>query len=289
MFTKLIFFILLFAQLNANSTLNSTYYINSNDIYISNIIKDAPRNKLIYKLEANRYTKRIKSKELLKTLKENGYRNITSKSSYIKFIKKSPVDTSKVALFVKEYYIDKYDKIDIKTIIVEPRSYTTSLPNDYIIEIRERNYLSRSGIVSIKTPKNRKIFFNYDIDATVWVYFSRNKIKKDVELTSINTVKKSIALDKFMAKPIENLKSRTIQGKRTIKKDRVITSRDIETISLVKKNSYILITLRSEGMFINFSAKALQSGKLNDIISIQKRDGTRLKVRVTGKNKAEIK
>ena len=289
MFTKLIFFVLLFTHIHANSTLNATYYINSNDIYISNIIKDAPRNKLIYKLEINKYTKRIKSKELLKILKENGYRNITSKSSYVKFIKKSPVDTSKIALFVKEYYTNKYDKIDIKTITIEPRSYITSLPSNYTIEIRQRNYLSRSGVVSIKTPKNRKIFFNYDIDATVWVYFSRKPIKKDVELTSLNTVKKSITLDKFMAKPIENLKSKTIQGKHNIKKDRVITSRDIETISLVKKNSYIHVNLYSQGMAINFSAKALQSGKLNDIISVRKRDGKRLKVRVVGKNRAEMK
>ena len=42
-------------------------------------------------------------------------------------------------------------------------------------------------------------------------------------------------------------------------------------------------------MAINFSAKALQSGKLNDIISVRKRDGKRLKVRVVGKNRAEIR
>ncbi len=289
MFNKFIFLLLLTLGLNAETILNSTYYVLSNDIYISAIIENAPRNRLIYKIAPSRYTKKVKSKELIKILKENGYRNISSKSRYVKFIKKSPIDTSKITQYIREYYLKKYAQIDIKEIIVEPRGYITSMPLEYSIDIRKKNYLSRSGVVSIKTPQNKRIFFNYDINADVWIYLSRKQIKKDVELSALNTTKKSIALDKFMAKPVQNLRARTFQAKHHIKKERIITSRDVEMLNLVKKHSRINVNLNSKNMSISFSAKALQSGKLDDIITVQKNNGKRLKVRVIGKNRAEIR
>lgn len=290
MLTKFIsIFFLLSSFLFANTTLKETYYVLSDDIYISAIIKDAQRNKLLYKINPDRYTKRVKSKELIKKLKENGYRGITSSSRYVKFIKKSPINTSKIALYVKEYYLNHYDQIDIKKVKVEPRGYMTSLPKEYIIEMQRRNYLSKSGVVNIKTFQNKKIFFNYDIVANIWVYLSRKKIKRGVELTSLNTIKKNIIFDRFMAKPIQNIDSSNIQGKHHIKKDKIITTRDIEALDVVKKNSYINVVLDSKNMSISFSAKALQSGKPGDIITIEKSDGKRLKVRVSGKNKAEIR
>jgi len=290
MFNRFIFILLLLTlQLNADKILKNTYYVKSNDIYISHIIKNPPSNKPLYKISFNKHTKRVKTKDLIQLLKKHGYRGYTSKSRYIKFIKKSPIDTSKISQYIKDYYLENYNQIDIQEIKVSPRIYMTSLPQEYTINIRKKNYLSRNGVVSIKTPKNKKIFFNYDVKADVSVYLSRVQIKKDVELSAINTIKKSIILEKFMAKPIQILEAHTIQGKRHIKKDKILTLRDVEILSIVKKNSYINVNLNSQNMSISFSAKALQNGKLGDTITVQKNSGKRLKVRVTGKNRAEIR
>ncbi len=289
MLGKFIFAIVLTLQLNAQTLLQSTYYVNSDEIYASDIVEDVINDKLIYKIEPNRHTKRVKSKELAKILKEHGYKNIIIKSNYVKFIKKSPIDSSKIVLYIKEYYQNEYEQIDIKNIRVEPRSYMTSMPTEYSVNLKKKNYLSKSGVVSIKTLKNKKIFFNYDIVANVWIYLSRKQINKDVELSAINTIKKSIILDKFMAKPIQKLNAHALQAKRRIKKEKIITTRDVSALSLVKKNSYINVNLNSKNMSISFSAKALQNGKLGDIIRVQKTDGKRLKVKVTGKNRAEMK
>jgi flagellar basal body P-ring formation protein FlgA len=289
MLTKFISLILLSSILYANNIIQKTYYISSDDIYISHIIKNPPKNKQIYKIAPGKYTKRVKSKELIKLLKKNGYRGFSSKSMYVKFIKKSPINTSKIESFIEEYYLNKYDQIDITSIKVEPRGYITSLPKEYTVQIKKKNYLSRSGVVNIKTSNNKKIFFNYEITANIWVYLSRKKIKKDVELSAVNTIKKSIILDRFMAKPIQKIDATALQGKHHIKKDKIITTRDVEILSIVKKNSYINISLNSQNMSISFSAKALQNGKLGDTITVQKASGKRLRVRVTGKNRAEIR
>jgi flagella basal body P-ring formation protein FlgA len=49
------------------------------------------------------------------------------------------------------------------------------------------------------------------------------------------------------------------------------------------------VSLYGDNMAITFSAKALQDGKVNDIIKVQKSDGKRLKVKVIGKNRAEMR
>lgn len=289
MLTKFIFLILLSTILFANKIIQSTYYVDSDDIYISHIIKDAPNNKQIYKIVPGKYTKRVRTKDLIKTLKKHGYRDFSAQSMYVKFIKKSPIDTSKIALYIQEYYLNNYDQIEIKDIKVEPRGYLTTLPKNYSIEIRKKNYLSKDGIVNIKTPDNKKIFFNYTINANLYIYLSNINIERDTELSPLNTLKKSIILDDFMAKPIQNLDAKALQSKHNIKKDEIITTRNVEILSLIKRDSFVDVSLNSKNMSISFSAKALQDGKLGETITVQKSDGKRLKVRVIGKNRAEMR
>ena len=289
MLTKFIFFILLTSQVYANHALKNTYYINSNEIYLSTLIKGSSQNIILYKIPSSRHTKKVSSKELLNRLKKHGYTDITLKSKYVKFIIKSPINTSKIASFIKNHYLDKYEIIDIIKVEVVPRSYLTSLPSEYTVHIQAKNYLNKGDIVSIKTLKNKRIFFNYTIYAKLPVYFSKEKIKKNTELSGINITKKSIILDKFMAKPLQNLQAHAFESKYNIKNNKIITLKDIQKLSLVRKNSYVNVSLNKNNMSISFSALSLDNGKMNSIIRVQKTNGTRIKVRVTGRNQAEIR
>ncbi len=288
MLMRKIILLILFITLDAVQ-LKPKYFINSNNIYISNIIKDVKKDQLLYKINTNRHSKRINAKNLIFILKENGYHNIKTKNNYITFIKKSPINTSKIKNFIKKFYKKNYDNIDIKNIQVEPRSYLLTLPTNYTVEIKSKNYLSKNGILDIKTKDKKKIFFNYTIDAHISIYFSKDKIKKSNELTTLNTVKKSIILNKFKAKPIKSIKKVNLEAKHNIKKDTIITVRDVEKLSLVKRNSLINVFIINHNLSISFSAKALDSGKLGDTIRVQKSDNKRLKAVVVGKNIAEIK
>ena len=96
-------------------------------------------------------------------------------------------------------------------------------------------------------------------------------------------------MDNFRSKPIEVLDANALQSKHHIKKNKILTARDIETLNVVKKNSYVNVSLDSLNMSISFSAKALQDGKVGDTITVQKSDLKRLKVKVIGKNRVEIR
>lgn len=289
MLIKYILLLLVTMQLYALNILERTYYVESHTVKLSSFVSNIKDDFNLFEIPKNKYTKKIKSKELLKLLSNNGYSNFIAKHKYIKFIVKSPIDTTRIKSAIAQYYEENYANIKINNIIVEPRGYITSLPQEYIVKIKAKNYLQRSGTLSIKTSKNKKIFFDYDIKATITLHVSRKKIKKDEELSVINIRQKSVLLDKFRAKPIQNIVYGSYQAKHHISIDKVITSRDVLPLHIVRRNSNIQINLYDNDMIISFSAKALQNGKVNDIIKVQKTNGKILKVRVTGRNTAEMR
>lgn len=288
MFTKIIILSLTCISLYAQNSLQNVYYVQTNSVNLSVIIPEVKNDFELYKIDKDRHSKRVKAKELVELLNKHGYKGYSTKNGYINFIIKSPVDTSAFEEKIREYYKKNYESIEIKKIFVEPRGYLTNLPKNYILDIDKRDYLSRSGIISIKTLQNKKIFFDYDIDANVVVYVSRNIIKKDTQISLANCTRKRVVLDRFRAKPLQNVEAASLQAKRHIPKDMILTIRDIESLDVVKKDSMINVSLLKDGMSITFSAKALQDGKVNDIIKVQNSNQKTLKARVTGSNTAEI-
>jgi len=283
----LLFFIVF--TLYAQIPLQSAYYVQNKEVKFSSIVPDTKDDFLITTIEQNRYSQKIKSKELLAILIKHGYKNYTTKENYVNFILKSSVDTSLIEEKLKEYYLSNYEDINIKSVFVAPRSYLASLPKTYSVEIKSRDFLSNEGILSIKTAENKKLFFDYTVVADVAVYKSRDTIKKETQLTLTNCVKKIVALENFKEQPLQNIEQKSLQVKRHIPKDTILTVRDVEILDVVKRDSMISVNLFEDGIMITFSAKALQDGKVNDIINIQNSSGKILKARVIGSDAAEIK
>jgi flagella basal body P-ring formation protein FlgA len=88
---------------------------------------------------------------------------------------------------------------------------------------------------------------------------------------------------------IETLHVKQYQSKHNLKKDSVITQRDVLGLYLIKRGSNINVKLENAGINIFFSAKALQNGRIADTISVLQKNGKKIKVKVTGRNKAEMK
>ena len=269
-------------------TLGDSYYVDSKNIKLQDIIPHASYDVTLYKIEANRYTKKIKSRELIELLKEHGFRDLMASSRYVHFTQKSPIDTSKIKTQITEFYKAKYPSIDIKSISLTSRGYIQELPKEYEVHLQRKAYLKNNGTLSIKTIDKKKLFFDYVLDAELYIYIAKRQVQKGTRLSLINMTKTSVKLDKFKAIPINDTHLNTSQSKRKFKTDRIITTRDIETINLVKRGSNVSVSFNDKNINISFSAKALQNGKLNDIITVQKRNKKRLNVKVVAKNKVEI-
>ena len=269
--------------------LHSVYYIESKDITLKDIIPKVQEDVVLYKINAKKYTKKIKTKDLIEVLKKYHTKPIKTTSRYIRFIQKSPIDTSKIKSMLLNLYQDYYPSMTIKSVFIMPRGYVDSLPYDYDISINKKAHLSKESVISIKTLQNKKIFFDYKIDASLYVYFSRGRLHRNDKISTLNTIKKKIHFDKFRALPININHLNKSQSKRNVKSEKILTIRDIQTLHLVQKGSNVNVNLKNKNINISFLAKALQNGILNDIITVQKSDKQRLRVRIIGKNQVELK
>lgn len=288
MFSKTLLLLLFTFTLYAQIPLQSAYYVQNREVRFSSIMDGVANDFFITAIDENRYSKKIKSKDFLKLLSKHGYKHYSAKSSYIHFILKSPVETSLLEAKIKEYYQKNYEDITIQSIFVAPRGYLASLPKEYTLEIKKHLFLSNEGIFNIKTAENKKYFFDYTLNATVPVYITKEKIKKESQLTLANCVKKNVVMEDFRDKPLQNIEQKGLQAKRHLPKETILTIRDIETLDAVKRDSMISVNFTQDGVAITFSAKALQDAKVNDIIDVQNSSGKILKVRVTGSDMAEM-
>jgi len=279
-----LFFI--FVSLQASEYLKEEYFTPTNDINLSLITQDTRNDKVIYRIERDRYLKRVRSKDLLRILKQNGYRRFKANRSYVTFIKLSPVDLSPLKQKLLEYFKKAYKEIDIRSIKIIPKMHIEKLPKEFTFKVRSGILLRSHGTVSIITPKKRQLFFEYFMDASLPVYKSRKKIKRGEVLSLRNISQEYIRFERFRALPVQNVQG--LQAKHHITKGKLITERDVERVDLVRRGEFVSVVLKESGLEIDMSAKALQAGTLNDIILIQNRRGKKLRARVIGKNLVEI-
>lgn len=288
MFKYFFLLILVVSQSLAQTELKSIYLIETKEIKLSDIDKNIQNDEIIYTISPARHSKKVKTKELLRLLKKNGLKAYSASTSYVRFIQKSPIDTTKIKNFVQEYYKKYYPTIMIKNILITPRSFTTILPKEYTLSMQKKSYLHRNAILVLKSYQGRETFFDTFITATVEVFSAKKDIKRNQELSSLNTIKTKLFLDKFYALPLMKLTASSLQAKHTIKKDSLFSSRDIRPLFLVRRGSNVNVSLNNSTLSISFVAKAIQNGCYGDIIQVINHKGKKIKVRITGKYQAEI-
>ncbi|WP_295004457.1 flagellar basal body P-ring formation chaperone FlgA [Sulfurimonas sp.] len=269
--------------------IETNYYTKNHDINLSLLIPSISKDIKLAQIDLSKYSKKMKSKELVNLLFHHGFKGFIPKGKYVTFTKKSPVKMLVIKEWLKKLYKKKYKGIDIHSIFVNPRGYLEELPKEYTVGIQSKSHLKNSGVVYIKSKSHRQIFFNYTIKAKVTVYTARKKIIMNEELFNGNCVKNSIMLDTFKALPVKDIQKAQLQSKHNIRKDAVITLRDVTGLDLVKRGSKVTVSLNHSNMDISFIAEANQNGRYGESIYITSTNGKKNKAVVTGRNKVEIK
>ena len=289
MLKKIVFFLLLtlgFAQ--AKTLIPELIYVEGDKIYLSHIQSDVKDDMHLYTIEPSRYSLRIKAQDLLDDLKKHGLESFETKSLYINFVKKSPIDTKPIKEAIQKFYQQHYTSLQIQEIKIEPRGFVESLPKHYEVQLHPRSYLNNNGVLHIETPDRKKIFFDFTLIATIDILLTTKKLNRHDELSAFNTQTKRVLFDRYRALPIESLQQHKLQAKRTLSENELITTRDVEGLDLIVRGTKLNVSLQNGAMSIIFAAEALQNGKRNDIISIQNSNGKIFRARVVDKNRVEI-
>ena len=275
-------------HLYAQTTLKEVYYIKGNEVHLSDLFPQTQKDQILFKIDNYKHSKRITSKDILSILKKLGIKEVKTFSYYINFQISSPIDTTPLCNFLNNYYKEKYPTIKFNDIQVRSRGYIKNLPNNYIIEIQRNSYLRSNNIINIKSDTGKKLFFNYSIHASIEVLVTKKNIQRHSELSLLNTKLKTIKFDNFRALPIMEFHKKSYQLSRNMKMDEILTIRDIQKLDLVRRNSMVSVELDNNGISITFEAKALQSGTLGDIITVQKTNLKRLQAKIIGRRRVQI-
>lgn len=288
MYFKFLLLLLLSCSLGATEYLQSDYSIQTDSVMLSDIVKSPKEDALLYSVQKNKHTKRVKATRVLKDLKKHGYKEYKSKHNYVQFSQKSPIDTSEIRAELIKHYKSQYKSIKIDSLFLEPRTYLEKLPPYYEFGIDDTAYLSSKDNCFILTPERKKIFFNYTISATVDVYYTKGTLQRGTELSNMNTTKKSIMLSRFRAKPLESIEAHSLEAKHRLQSDSELTSRDVVGLYLVKRGANVNVTLQNNGINISFTAKAVTSGRYGETITVVTGKDKKIKVRIVGQNRAEM-
>jgi len=206
----------------------------------------------------------------------------------VTFIKKSPVDLRALESEVKQQYLQHYPTMQVLSVTLAPRSYLASLPKSYTLSLRKNDLRRDHGTFYIRFKDNRKLYFDYYISAMIDVIHSIKTLDRKTGLTPFNTTLRTIPFATLRKEPLTSIGTGDHRLRRKVKAGTPIGLRDVETSPLVKRADDVVVTMHSDGLFIEFPAVALEDGLLHDIIAIRKHNGQRLKAKVTGPNSVEI-
>lgn len=269
-------------------TLKQNYETKSREIRASDIIKNIKNDFVLYRYDDNEHSLRVSAQSVVEHFKEQGIDIEAENVRYVNFQERSLVDLSGIKKQLKSAFLDKYPSMQIRSLEIYPRSYLTTLPDEFSLSLRNRTLLNSYSTFAIVTPEHKMLFFDYILDADIKVVMSTRDIKRHEALNAQNTQEKRITFTKFQEQPLVSLQHHQYQSKFTIQSDSILTVNDVEALSLVRRGETVVVFIEDGGVSVSFEAKALQDGKEGDVISIKRDDGKKLNARVIGKRRVEI-
>ncbi len=268
-------------------TLKRNYITKSHTIYASDIYPNINKNFILTRYNVGEHKLTMMANKIIKLFNAHGY-TINTEIGYITFTQQSPVDMSRIIQKLKMGFLHKYPNLDIIKLRVTPISYIKKLPKSYSIIIPNYALLNNYSTIYIMTPMHKEFFFNFILNAKINIFVASKKIIRHTRLTAINVRVKFINFKNFHGLPITSITNHMYQSKFTIQPNHIILKRDVEPLSLVRRGDIVTATIVDGGMDIIFSAKALQSGKKGDTISILRDTGKQLRAVIVGSHMVRV-
>ncbi len=270
-------------------TIEPNYTSSSKDLTLDLVTKNPQDAQvLLGHIERLRYKAMIRQSEIAKLLLEHGYSEIQTTTPYSTFTLTSSADLSSIKEELLNYFRSSYNHIAIHSLDLTPRAYLTTLPDEFEIIIEPRSFRYANSTIHIVTNDRKKIFFDYTIDADVMLLEVVQHIKSGTKLDSSNIKQKSIKLSRLKSVPIQDLSSEQLEASRPLRVGEILTDRDVKALKLIHRGDEVSISYTRDGILLQSSAKSLQDGKLNDIITLTNSNNKVLKARVVGEKRAVI-
>lgn len=286
---KHILLLLLINTFSFAVALESHYTLLTPELNASVIYPTIQNDFNIYTFDKNKNRKSFSSKRLIKIFESHNLSLDDNSRGIVHFERTSDIDLNPVKEEIEAYYLSHYPNINIDSIILDPNGTITELPKKYTLAFKPNAHQhNHSSLQLISGESKERFFISYTILATIKVFKASHNINRGRILTYIDLKQTSEPFKRFTGTPLQSIGKSTVRLKKRLQKGKIIYEHDVEAPPSVLKNKPVYVRLTDGNVHLEFQAKSLQDGKVGDMISIQKKDRTRLKAKVVGKNLVEI-
>jgi flagella basal body P-ring formation protein FlgA len=282
-------FLLLFFVFNLHAyELAKSYEFEKNIIYSNDLFPDISKKFEILKIPSESDHYRLDAQVIAKTFELNGITIDVTKTRYVNFTKRSPVDFTPLKEQLEAMFKERYPTINIDQTTISSRGYLAALPKNVRGTFDDRFYQNGTGTFYYFDEQGIRHYLDYTIRATIGVLHVTQKVSRKERLSGFNTLLKPVPFISFKDIPLTSIPDQPSRFRSNLKSGQLLTLRNIETLPLVLKNEKIIVEVKEDGIIVEFGARATQEGSLYDIITILKNDGKRAKAKVIGENRVEL-
>ena len=297
MFKKILGFLLIFAVcLNGLEyfILEEEYHFKENKIYAKEIFPQITNDFLVLEIPKNSSNYQIKSSQLITLFEKEGVQ-VGAKSAVVTFKREIKGDVEGIKKYIAGLFLQEYKKNNIKIRKIDLEQIT---PIDFNAQsVREIDFhpklLKRKEgtfeIVVEDKGRNRKVFFKYNVDATLEGIITASEISGGQTITYQNARIVEIPFDKVGSDLMRQgelgkvaVRSYTPENV-LVTKDRLIAKR------VVKKGDKIIVSVQEEGVILEFILEALKNAAIGDVIKAKALGGKKTyEVKIIDEGRGEL-
>ena len=286
-------FILLFStKLFANEvSIYPMYCIVNDQISLRTLGFDGEDNEIL-NLEGMRAAK-IESKKLYEILTSN-FKTYKDKSGgSVVFVKNCQI-MDEIQMHFLKAISDEYPGISVSDLSISPQNKLPANFKDLVFKnifLSDQN--SQKGVFRASFEdvdlSLKSLYFKFSFNAKMPVFIAINSMNTNHILSLLDYQPTMIEFSKWPRDALSGLSAATLITKIQIKSGEILTKRQFNAISLVKKGEILNAVLIEGGVNIIAEVKALEDGNLGDMIKIRTKDNKILEATVSGKGQAIIR
>ena len=286
-------FILLFStKLFANEvSIYPMYCIVNDQISLRTLGFDGEDNEIL-NLEGMRAAK-IESKRLYEILTSN-FKTYKDKSGgSVVFVKNCQI-MDEIQMHFLRAISDEYPGISVSDLSISPQNKLPANFKDLVFKnifLNDQN--SQKGVFRASFEdvdlSLKSLYFKFSFNAKMPVFITINSMNTNHILSLLDYQPTMIEFSKWPRDALSGLSAATLITKIQIKSGEILTKRQFNAISLVKKGEMLNAVLIEGGVNIIAEVKALEDGNLGDMIKIRTKDNKILEATVSGKGQAIIR
>lgn len=258
--------------------LEEEYAFKNSQIYAKDLFPELSEDFLLVEIPKNSNSYQVKSSLLISKFEKNGIL-LGAKSPIVQFKKAIKVNLEGIkqyvlGLYLKEYAAYGFEVSNLELEQLTPVSFSGQeiIKIDFTPKLLKRNSGSFNVLV-FDGERNRKIFFRYELEATLEALYTSNKISGGTTLNYNNVTFKRINFNKIGSDLMKSSQIGNVAVRSYTPKDVLITKDRLIAKRVVNKGDKLLIRIDEEGVILEFPLEALKNGAIGDVIKAKALQG----------------